>query len=295
MSSAYLSNNGINLILDRAFKTATTYTVPSTGEIGTDSTTATASDTALGNRVPHTRTSADDCDAIAGWVHSADAGQVVLNTTAGEYKEGTGCLNTPSTYATGTATWTKTLGAGVNMSSAKYCGIFFYVVSKTNLGTGSNTIVITLGTGGVANSNYFNFADTAIVAGWNFLIFTADDPTGTNGGGATLTNVDTLKISVKITDSWTGTQMRMDDWWYATEANHNISLTAGYPVFDTNNRRVKLRHDLDATKANGFTLAEHKVDNTDSSPIQVLRGTHASIDKSSLYEVAYITIIRGDN
>lgn len=281
-------------MLDKTFNSSSTYTVPSVAEIGTGTTAATTSDTSLGNRVPHTRSTADSCDAVTGWTKSGDADDEALNTTAGEFLEGTGCLNLPITYATGTAAWYKNI-TSINVSSNKYCGLFFYISSKTNLASSSSALTITFGTGGLVNTNYWTWADTDISAGWNFLTFTADDPDGTEGTGADETDVDYVEIKLIITGDFTTNSIRMDDWWYSSEANHEIALESGYPSFDTNNKIVTLRFNLSATEANGFSLGEQKVENTDSSPVQVLRITTDAFTKSTSYEVNYINRIQIDN
>jgi len=291
-NTGILSNSEVNRVLNRAYDSSTTYTVPSVSEIGSDSTAATTSDSSLYNRIPHTRTSIDECNAIAGWTHEGDGQQVVLNETEGDFREGTGCLNTPVTYAGGTAGWYKTVGA-VNVSG-KFVGMFFYISSKTNLTSSNSAVRLTLGTGGFVNTNYYDFADTAISVGWNFLIITVDSPTGTSGSGATETNIDRIKITVRTTGDYTGTQLRMDEWWYATEANFERSLTAGYPSFDTLNKIATMRFDYTATEVNGFDIGEQKADNTDASAIQAWRVSHNTFTKSSLYEVAYIIRIQGN-
>lgn len=292
-NSALLSNNGINQMLNRAFTTSA-YSVPSIGGVGTDGTIASANDTSLNNAVPLTRTTINACDDTAGWSVGDDATSVALNTTAGEFKEGTGCLNCLSTFNTGYASFYRTIG-GTDLSS-QYVGMFFYVTNKTNLGTGSNTVRLILGTGGFAAYNYYDFADTTITAGvWNFLIFNTANYTGQVGGGATLTNIDRIKMTVKITNNWATNTMRMDQWWYSPSANFNMALTVNYPTFDTTNNQAKFRFSLDATQCNNFDLQEFKIRNIDGSPIQLLRSTNSIIYKTSLYEVVYNIIVKGVN
>jgi deoxyribose-phosphate aldolase len=153
---------------------------------------------------------------------------------------------------------------------------------------------LTLGTGGFVDYDYYDFADTEIVVGWNFLVIDVDNSTGVGGGGATLTNVDRLKITVRTTGDYTGTQLRMDEWWYATESEFEITPTGGVATFDTINRIATITYDVTAVQYNSFDLGEAKVDNTDSTPVQCLRISNTIFTKSSSYEVVYIFRVQGN-
>jgi hypothetical protein len=127
--SGVLTNDGLNYILNRAYKATPDYNAPSHGLIGAGTTTPAAGDSNLAKPLPATNTTTDACDAVTGWSNSGDADAETLNTTAGEFKEGTGCLNLPMTYSTGSGYWSKTISS-TNMTS-EYIYVWYYIDSKS--------------------------------------------------------------------------------------------------------------------------------------------------------------------
>lgn len=67
-----------------------------------------------------------------------------------------------------------------------------------------------------------------------------------------------------------------------------LSFVAGYPTFDTANKKVTVRCFLDSTQANGNTLREVGIFNSDTPKDMVSRDTHDDIAKTTSIQVAYI-------
>lgn len=291
-----ITNEGFTYLIQKAFGgdgsvTSNSENVPNLFEFGVNTATAAVSDTTCAGRVPYTYTVAESCDAVAGWANTNDADAEVLNTTSGEYIEGSGCLNLPMTYNTGTGEWTKTLAAGVNLTTgSRDVTIGYYIDDTSNLASGSDTITIWLGTGGVVNSNEYYFAKTSLTAGvWNTLRIpygtTADN---TNGTGLDQTNWDTFVIEVNITGSISGNSQRIDQITWATDANHEKSPEAGYPTHNSATNTVKHQVILSTAQANGFILARTFLKNDSDSGF--ISADHTTFTKSNSKELRYFFI-----
>ena len=103
VNGSLIVNNGRKILLHRGYIASPTITAPTEFKIGVLNSTPSITNTALDNQIPMAGTEqADACDATTGWNAGTDT-VVALNTTAGQFKEGTGSLNftkTGSTLAT---------------------------------------------------------------------------------------------------------------------------------------------------------------------------------------------------
>lgn len=264
-----ITNDGRNAFLNRIFKGTPDNSEPTYFVLSTSSTTPTTATTSLAGRIGKTQTTIDAADATTGWTQSGDGDAVVLNTTAGEFREGTGCLNIPSTFSTGTSAWEKTVTSADVTDD--YVAFLFYVDDKTNLTAGTNTLVLFLGTGGFTNANQYHTSKTNLVNGWNRIIFKVSSYTSQDGTGLDETNLDSVKIQVKTSASYTGNSMRFDFINYFTETESLISFTSGYPVFDSGLITAQIRGTVEATEMNDGTpeLSKFGVYNNDSSKVLI--------------------------
>jgi len=269
---------------------STSYTTPNRWEIGNDDTTPSESDTSCLGRVPYTYSVIDACDAITGWNHAGDGGQAVLNTD--DEHLGSGCLNLPISYSSGVSSWTKTVSSKNLSGLLTGVYLWLYVNDLTNVVNSSSAVIITLGTGGVVNSEDYYFARSSLTAGvWNCLrIPDLTDSDNTNGSGATLNNVDTVKITVNTTGSFTGSNLRMDEWVYATDAEHEKTCEASYPIINVINHTVKWQIKYTSANSNGFTMKRLFLKNT--SDFGYLTSTFADFEKSSAKELRIFVIQR---
>jgi len=282
-----ITSEGLNWNLNRTFGT-TTEAVPDEWEIGVDSTAPTEADTPCLGRVPHTYSVFEDCDAITGWAQGGDGGAPVLNTTG--MNEGTGCLNIPISFSSGTSTWSKTITSINLTTNNRDLYMFFYVDDKTNITAGASGIKVIIGTGGFVNYNEYYFDKADITASeWNVLIISdPSSPDATGGSGATLSNIDRIRLEVNTTGSYVSDSLRMDAWFYANESDHQKSVEAGYPVVSTILHQVVWKVKYDTNQANGFKLV--RVFFKNSNDMSYNSGTYTAVNKDSSKEFTITTL-----
>ena len=246
-------------MLNRAFKGTPTLEEPTYFKVGSGTTAATATDADLEKPFPVSgQTTIDACDA-ADFSSEGDAGAEAVNSTAGQFKEGTGCLNLPTTYSTGTAGWYKTIGA-INLTTGNnYFYVWFYIVNSADLTTSASAVRITLGTGGFTNMNHYDTANTAIANGWNLLAFDADDPSSTGGTGADESNIDRIKITVLLGSSQATNDMRMDFWHSCTETQQLVSFEANFPSLNTTTIQATTKGIITESQGNGGGTGMYEV------------------------------------
>lgn len=121
----------------------------------------------------------DACDATTGWSATTD-GEITLNSTVDENKEGDGCLNLIKSGATQTSvTFSKA------MTSADFSDrdliLWFYLESMADLvATGSTAVEIRYGSSSSAY-DYKQYDRSDLGTGWNSLSFRRTTATGTTG------------------------------------------------------------------------------------------------------------------
>jgi hypothetical protein len=269
-SSGTITNEGLIVIMNRAYKSTPDYAAPSHGLIGSGTSTPAVGNTNLDKPLPATNTTTDACDAVTGWSNSGDADAEALNTTSGEYKEGTGCLNLPMTYSTGSGYWQKTISS-TDMSGTEYMYLWYYIDSKsTYLTDTTNTVRIQLGTSGLTNCNNYDTDYDDISDGWNLIVKKAADYDSQEGSGATLATVDTVAIVIAVKASITTNNQRMDFWHYADEDDQKQAITSNYPTFNEGAKTVTNRFTIASTAYNGdsdgmYTIEEVGMRNSDST------------------------------
>lgn len=242
------------------------------GGVGLSNTTAQITDTGLfGDGV-----TVDACDSSTGWTHNGDASAETQNTTSGEYKEGTGCLNLPTTHSTGTANWYKTISS-TDLSSKKLA-LWFYIDNVADLADSTDTVRIDLGTGGFTNYNSYYFDRDSISSGWTSLVLTSSSIDASSGTGAALATVDRLRIFVRADTTQTTNDMRMDYWRYYEASTLGITDSQNALVVSTGNYWIKTIHQVAVTESNGLEIVESA--DTNSSVI-LSRQVFAAVNKGS--------------
>jgi len=256
-----------------------------------DSTTPNATDSVLLKPLPSSSTTIDACDATTGWSNSGDAGSVVLNTTAGEFKEGTGALNLPTTFSSGTATWQKTVTSFDGTSRFVY--VFYYVSAKaTYLTNATDAVQLVLGTGGTTNSDYYNVDYNSISDGWNLLVFDIENgSSGQNGSGMTLTGIDTFAITAKNKASVSSNNQRLDWIHYANESSQLISLETGYPQLNESSLRITYRFFVGSNAMNGYDIKKIYLLNDDATKKMCIEADVTTISKTSKQRISFIVVV----
>lgn len=284
-ASSAITVNGLNMMLNRAFKGTPTLEEPTYFKVGIGTTVAASTDTDLSKPLPVSgSTTIDACDADTGWSNEDDADAEAVNSTAGQFKEGTGCLNLPTTYSAGTAGWYKTVSSQDLTTDNNYFLVWFYIVDSSDLTTSSSAVRITLGTSGFTNVNYYDTANTSIADGWNLLVFDADDPTSTGGTGADESDVDSIKLTVLLDSSQATNDMRMDFWHSCTETQQLVSFESGFPSLNTTDIQATTKGIINETSMNdgAYEVNEIGLFSGDSPPKLMWRDVLATdINKTS--------------
>lgn len=293
-NTALHTNDGKKTILDRYANDTPSRSKPSKMWFGANDQSPAVTDTALDARLPKSPTTIDACDATTGWANAGDGDAETLNTTSGERREGTGCLNLPSTYSTGTSSWSKTI-AGTDVSSSYVLlQVYFSTAAYSNLTAGTDTVRIYLGTGGFTDANYYDFDKTNIRSNdWTVLYIDVESPTGTDGSGATTTNVDSIKIQYKAGASIGTNNARMDYWVYAADSEFDVSMTTSYPVLDYSGITATYRARVGANQMNSFKISNAALMNGDSTELLQLNSQfdeQSKTDKVVLVAQPKITI-----
>lgn len=97
---------------------------------------------------------------------------------------------------------------------------------------------------------------------------------------------DESKVSVFEVGTST-TSPSASDTALGAEVYGPSSFLSGYPLFDTGANTVIVGAYLTISEANGNTLGEFGLFNTDSSPVMFARSTYSTVDKTNQDEVSY--------
>ena len=283
-----ITTAGKNIYINRAFETAPTESYIKYFQIGMCAKSATVTDTKLWAPIPIVTTNVaiiDACDATTGWSTGGDSTAVSVDSTVGEYMEGTGCLKLPTTYSAGTANWYKTV-TNFDVTS-KYFTIMLYVTNLADITSGASAIKIDIGTGGFTNYNSYNFDKTLLQVGWNALVCDGDTPDSSSGSGATKTTINRIKMTITNANTWVTNETRMD--WIQTypKADTLGVWVGGYPVYNTTNKSVAIQGQDLSTNTNGYYIREFGLLNNDSPKLLYSRDTFTTIIKSQFISLTF--------
>lgn len=296
-SGGKITNNGIKLIMDRAFKATPTYLTVTKFKVGMGTTTAAITDTDLSHAVPITGTEAvDNCDT-ANWTDDAECTTTLNNTT---YKEGTGSLNiTKDGGAAATCETHKTTTS--RDFTSKELSVWLYIINAAALAklvaTGTPACSIRFGSD---NANYYEWEKdiTDLAVGWNLL----DNLTSSNAdntvGAPVIAACDYSYIEFEATAAatvWSAGDFIMDDWKLISSDDYLKSIETSYPSIDDTTKQVTIRTRLASTDANGYSLTEHGVFNEDGTPLMLTRDVYTAYSKSSTDELIFVEKVTFDN
>jgi hypothetical protein len=100
--------------------------------------------------------------------------------------------------------------------------------------------------------------------------------------GTSVTAVSTVSVG-------TGTSTpAVTDTGLQTAQETGIAINAGYPSYDTANRRSTAKYFLDANTGNGHDLTEVGEFNTDGTPVMFGHDVHAAVTKTTAIEITYV-------
>lgn len=249
------------------------------GGVGISSTAFDPTDTGLFGA----GTTVDSCDVTTGWTVEGDASSTSINTTSGEYLEGSACINLIAAVSTGTAGYYKTI-ASTDLSSKKLL-TWIFMEEISYLVDTSTAIVITLGTGGFTNSYSYIADRDSLINGWNSLLVDVDNPDSSTGTGCVTSTVDRVKVELEINANLTSNFARMDYWRYYEEDTLGVTdsiLPLTVETEKVSDYYIKTTHLLDATVSNGLNISEAG----DSDGVYLLsRVTFPEIEKGTNTEI----------
>jgi len=248
------------------------------GGIGLDDTTFSSADTGLFGG----GTTINTCDTSTAWVTTGDAQTEVLNTTSGEFLEGTGCLNIPYTNSTGVGSWSQTYSATTLTSKKVY--LWFYINLATDLTDSSSAITVS-----IANTSSFASATTneyytsrdSISNGWNSIYLDIDSADLT-GSSISTSSITDIKLTIEADISQTGNSMRMDYWRSYESGTLGMADSIHTLTKETGNYYVKTIHSIPSTESNG--LAINEAGDTNGTSL-ISRTPFATLDKGTNTEL----------
>lgn len=257
------------------------------GGVGLNNTSVVTTDTGLIGG----GTTVDAFDATTGWNIADDAITPTTNTTTGEYKEGTGCMDVGATYSAGVATYYKTETSFD--ATGGFVVMWIYIDDKSELTDTTDCIKITLGTGGYTNTDYWNFDYDNLVDGWNSLICKIGDSSGTTGTGVDVSDIDSVKIQFKDNTTIGSGNIRFDYLRYYEPDTMGVTDSKKATVITTGDRYIKTEYTLYSTESNGLSLYEYG-DSTVNGTL-VTRSTFTEIDKTQSYEMRVVGYLYFEN
>lgn len=265
MVTSLITNNGKKILLDRTYKVSPTYLAPTRFRIGQGQTGTSTSTTSLTRQVPFAGTEAvDSCDATTGWSAGTDSAVATYSTTK---KEGTNSLSIAKTGTAGTVFSISKTTTSRDYTS-KDLHTWLYITALSDLVASGTAIVIRFGSD---NSNYYykNIDISALSAGWNLIVFSSAEATGTTGSPV-IASCDYYEIRLNVDaagDTVAANRCLLDDLKLASSDDYYKTFVATYPSVDETNLEVTTRCLVLASEANGYLINGLAIENADSSPL----------------------------
>ena len=186
----------------------------------------------------------DDCDATTDWSASTD-GVITLNTTNGEFNEGTGALNITKTGGTvDNVTFSKTLSSQFDFTNSVF-KLDFFVEDQSEL-TSAGSTQVEIRVGNDASNYYSKTFDNIAQGNWISLsiAFDSSDSSASTTGTPDATSVDYVAIKITYASSATTVaagDMRLDNIRFNEENDLDINLEIGRVAIATHS---DFRNDL---------------------------------------------------
>lgn len=286
---AVLTNSGVAILLNRAFKTTPDYSIPDQLRVGEAQAEPVVTDTGLTLPIPLSGTEAiDACDATTGWSGSTDASSITTNTTS--FKEGTASLNMgKSGTSSASVSYSKTV-TGLDFTSKTLFG-WVYIDDPADLISSGTALSVRYGSD---NSNYYqkDYDITDLDDGWNLISFTSSTVDSTTGTPV-LTAMDYLAVVFYVdnaSDTITHADLRMDDWKLGEDTD--MVKTVDSITINETSRLVTIEATVLATEANGFNITGFEFRNDDSSPLNLCIAKVTTVSKTNTEELTAVQKIR---
>lgn len=296
-TGSVITNNGVKIIMDRAFEATPNYNEIAEFEVGIGTTTPAISDTDNAHSIPITGTeSVDDCDT-ADWTDDAECTSSLNSTT---YKEGDGALDIAKDGGAAATCETHKTTTSRDFTS-KELSLWLYIKDATALaklvGTGTPAVSIRFGSDG---SNYYEWEKdiTDLAVGWNLLDGLTSANADNTQGAPTIGACDYSYIEFEATAAaivWSAGDFIMDDWKVISSGDYTKTYETDYPSIDNTAKTVKVRTRLASTEANGYNLTEQGLFNDDTTPLMFSHHVFTSFSKSNTDELIFEETIIFEN
>lgn len=243
----------VDAIVQRFGSASPTYGIPARIKVGIGDETPSVTATDLATPAPITYTAVDDCNATTGWSATTD-GSVALNTTSGEFIEGTGGLNLVKSGTTQTSvTFSKTTTSRNFTSQTLWSWLYINSTTYALLGAGT-AVEIRFGSD---SSNYYykQYTAAALASGVNWLYFTSATATGTTGT-PTITACDYYAVIITVNATsvtYTSNSVRLDHLQIAGATDYYMDLDSA-PAVDLTGDKVTSQATMNLVKAIGQNL-----------------------------------------
>jgi len=287
-TGSIITLKGKQLVLNRSFKGTPDYTAPFYYSLGTGTTTPAVSDIAIEHSIPFSKSViVDNCDVITGWSGNADA-TISLNSIT--YKEGVASIDLSKTgTASVNCSMSKTTTSG-NFTN-RQLDFWIYIKDATAYAklTASNCLEIRFGSDG---SNYYKWNKNAsdLAVGWNWL-HDLSTSNATIQGTPMITACDYTLIQYttnNASDTTSAGDVIIDDIYLTdTDDYYNVFVT-GYPDLNEANLQVSFRMYINTAEANGFSLTEFGLSNSDTSKKLFSRVVFTPITKNNSVQIFFL-------
>ena len=289
-------DSGFNWMIKKCFGgdgsiSVTTEDIPDKFSVGKSIVAVTDTDAGVLSKIPFDVTAIDACDATTGWTIDGAGTTIALNTT--DELVGTGCINLVINDITDVVSFYKTVTSVDLSATGTGMHMFMYITDFSYMDT--DTVTITLGTGGFTNDNVYVIPFAKLVQdGWFSIdLLDLSDYDSQDGTGATLSDIDSIKLSFVTALDTTGNNIMMDQWSYALAADYKKDFEATYPTTNSTNFSIVFQSKITTTEANGFNIAESVIQNDDDMPLS--RSNFTVFQKSSDKEIRITNTIRFSN
>lgn len=230
----------------------------------------------------------DDAEATTGWSNAGDGTAISLDTTI--FQEGSGSLQAGATAGSDDAEFSKTITSVDISNSVDKIYFWVFLEDHTQLTNSSSAVKLTLGTSGFTNSNEYQFSRDSLNDGWTALIADVPSPDVTNGSGATLSDVDSVKIAFETTNAITSGDIKWDYIRVLTLGNLGIADSLRAYTKEESTRAVILTGKVESDESNGYDISSSGVS---TSSLLFSKNIFSAINKGESLEIQtdfFITI-----
>lgn len=299
MTGTKLVNNGIKIIMDRAYNDdgSTSFTAPTEFKVGQNQSDPEITDTDLDGAVPISNGTIND-DGDNQLTGSSGGDNTTDNTTT--FKPGGGVsddtaqdLIANNTNVTKIWTITDLSANGTIISGTQPFGLWLFIKDATELAkfkTSGTALEVKLGSD---TSNYFSktFTLSDLATGWNWITSGTTNVNALTETSTVTGDIDTFIIEIitnNSTDQFTTGEVIYDmlrQW-----STSDLTKTITSKVIDNTAKTVQVRSDLSSTEANGFVIDSHGLFNTDGTPL--MEGLESFTDESKTDTDEFIFIVQ---